>query len=656
MLLVVANHAKYPLFSGGYIGVDVFFVISGYLITSVILNRTQDNSFSLQDFYLRRIRRILPALLFTLSICLPVAYWIMLPNELVDFGKAAVGAVFFYSNVVLWRQGGYFDLTSDLRPLLHLWSLAVEEQFYLGFPLVLLICRRLRTHVLAISLWALLVGSLLLMLALHIDMPRASFYLLPTRAWEILVGAIVAIGGRGSEYQKTNPIWTRAAPNIGIVMILGSALILDQTTRFPGVATIPSVAGTALVLIGRSSRTWTSFLLNWRPIQIVGLASFSIYLWHQPLLVVGRLLSADYLSDRQRDGIVLLTVTLGVATWHFIEKPFRNPARVRTRTVITTVVTFSCLVSAIGVFFVRNQGFEERLPPNLPTNSEKLNRESMFAGDADGWTRGELLQFRTFGDLSGIRSVFLVGDSHADALLPYLNQEFQRLKIRGVRVELSGCSPIPGSYRSDEVPEDLTFCERVHEKLRATIRVSRASTILSLRWTSRLFPIPGEITRLAATNSEGGHESIDYREYVIADSKGVTTSAERKRLALTQLFDGLLEASDTLYLIGPVPEIAWNINRINFSYYRARGEVLSQLSIPKSDFETRSHFINLVIDDFRGQSSNSKLRIISPADILCDTFIPGRCVAQWEGIPFYMDDNHLSDDGAEVLLGSVEWE
>jgi len=655
VLLVVANHAKYSFFQGGFIGVDVFFVISGYLITRIILGRELNKTFSIGDFYLRRIRRIIPALLLMLLICLPVAYWLMLPNELVDFGKATVGAVFFFSNLVLWRQGGYFDVDADLKPLLHLWSLAVEEQFYLGFPLVLLIGLRIRRRILAISLWALLLGSLLLMFALHVDMPRASFYLLPTRAWEILVGAVVALGEQRRQSSGRNPSRSQVFPAIGLITILSSALLLDQTTRFPGAATLFPVLGTALVLSGDGSRSWVSNLLNWRPLQVIGLASFSIYLWHQPLLVFGRLLSADYLSGAERDGIVLLTLIIGVTSWHFVEKPFRSSARARTPIVLLAVTVASLLVSAAAVVFVREGGFIDRLPPSVAAHYAKPNRELVCRDESQEWIDEGLLRSCAFGDLTGTRTVFLVGDSHADALIPFLNQEFALNDIRGIRVLLSECSEVPGSYWRGEVPDNLTFCEQVHEQLLATIKKSRAKTILSVRWNFRLFPIPGEIDRLEATNSEGGHAVEDYREYVIANSKGSGTGADVKSLALLQLFAGLLEASERLFIIGQVPEIAWNINRINFTYYRARGEVLDQLSIPRSDFEERSRFINGVIEDFKLQNPTPRLSVVSPADSFCDTFVEGRCVAQWQGIPFYSDDDHVSYEGAKLIFESVDW-
>lgn len=654
VLLVVANHAKYPFFSGGFIGVDVFFVISGYLITRVILNRELEKKFSIVDFYLRRVRRIVPALVLVLLFCLPVAYWLMLPNELVDFGKAAVGAVFFYSNHVLWRQGGYFDVDADLQPLLHLWSLAVEEQFYLGFPLVMIIGLKVRRRILAISLWTILFGSLLLMFGLHVDMPRASFYLLPTRAWEILAGAVVALGGQTLQSRGSNPILTQVFPAVGLTTILASALLFDQTTRFPGVATLFPVFGTALVLLGDGSRSWVSSLLNWKPLQLIGLASFSIYLWHQPLLVFGRLLSADYLNGAQRDGIVLLTLVVGLASWHFIEKPFRNPTRMRTPKVLVAVVAVSLVVSATALVFVREGGFLNRLPPLARAHHERVNLQSVCGEQSSDWIIDKPLQTCLFGDRSGTKTVFLVGDSHADALLPFLHEKFKRTETRGVRVLLSGCQEIPGSYRRGEVPYDLTFCESAHRKLLATIGREHAETILSVRWNFRLFPIPGEIDTLEATNSEGGREVEDYREYVIANSFGIGTEAVQKKLALLQLFGNLLIASERLYLVGPVPEIAWNINRINFSYYRAHGEILDQLSIPQKDFEERSRFINGVIKEFELENPTSNLRVIFPADSLCDTFVKSRCIAQWKGIPLYFDDDHLSYEGAKLLFDSVD--
>lgn len=653
VLFVVANHAKYSFFPGGHIGVDVFFVISGYLITRIILKSVRDGTFSLADFYVRRARRILPALLFVLLICLPIAFWLMLPSEVVDHSKATIGSVLFVSNFILWKQGGYFDVGSDLRPLLHLWSLAIEEQFYLGFPLVVVLGFKFRRQLLPFALCTILLGSLLLMFALHVEMPRASFYLLPTRAWELLVGAVVATISVRGRFAETMTRFGSLPSAAGLILILVSAVVIDESTRYPGFASLLPVIGTAVILMSDATESKIRSVLTCKPLLVIGLSSYSIYLWHQPLLVFGRLLSADYLGARERDLVVVLTVLSGIATWRFVERPFRNSRKIGVRRLLTATAVVSAIVSSVAFVGIQSDGFIERLPPNVQWENFGERPKDVCEPEKGSWTALGGVSLCQFGDLSAEQTVVLVGDSHADMLIPYLNELFSKQRIQGIRAVFEGCSEIPGSYLRNEVPESISECENVHERLYRSIRDSNASTILAIRWNFRLFPIPGEIERLEALNSEGGHEIEEFREYVIADSAGVDTSAEKKTIAIHRLLDNLLANSQNLFVIGPVPEIAWNIARINFTHYRARGEELDQLSIPKADYEARSRFITRILKNYQASVSTDKLQIIFPSEKFCGTFLADRCVAQWDTRPFYLDDDHLSDDGVELALSSM---
>ena len=655
VLLVVANHAKYTFFSGGHVGVDVFFVISGFLITRIIVTHVHEGSFSLADFFLRRVRRILPALLFVLLVSLPIAFWLMLPSEVVDHSRATIGSVFFVSNFILWKQGGYFDVGSDLRPLLHLWSLAIEEQFYLGFPLVVLLGIKLRRQFLSLMLWTMLLSSLILMFVLHVEMPRASFYLLPTRAWELLVGAVVAaISVRGRLVGALERLGSLPA-TVGLALVLCSAVVIDESTRYPGPASLIPVAGTALILAGNKMGTRLRSILTCKPLLVVGMASYSIYLWHQPLLVFGRLLSADYLGARERDVCVALTIFLGITTWLFVERPFRQQGNIGVRLLLATMSVVSAIVAFVALVGIRAAGFVERLPPNIEWEDAGGRPKDTCEPEKGNWIALGGVSLCQFGDLSAEQKIFLVGDSHADMLVPYLNELFLKQQIQGIRAVFEGCSEIPGSYIRTQIPESISECENAHERLYASIRDNAGATILAIRWNFRLFPVPGEIERLEARNSEGGHEVEEFREYVIADSAGIDTSAEKKTIAIHRLLNSLLESSRELIVIAPVPEIAWNIARINFTHYRARGEVLDQLSIPEADYDARSQFVNRVLRSYQDSVSTDKLQVIFPSDTFCNTFLANRCVAQWETKPFYLDDDHLSDDGVGLMLHSLKF-
>lgn len=653
VLMVVLNHAGYSFIPGGHIGVDVFFVISGYLITRIILFEVSMSSFSLRDFYLRRIRRILPAVIFVLIICLPVSYWLMLPSELENFAKASIGAVFFVSNLVLWKQGGYFDVDAALSPLLHLWSLAVEEQFYLLFPLVVLGGVALKRRALMALLCVLTGGSFFLLMFTYQEMPRASFFLLPTRAWELLVGSVIGLAHSSRKNQPTNPLWVRPLPFAGLFIILVSAWFIDKSTIYPGPATVWPVLGAAMIVGAPNSESLVHKLLSLKLFQVIGLASFSIYLWHQPLLVFGRLISADYLSRGERNFAVFLILIVGIATWYLVERSTRSKERVSTKSLIVGISISSLLVVGVSSFVLRNEGFPNRLPPNIQWESAGQRPQRVCANGKD-WEIRDQISLCVFGDRESVTNVFLIGDSHADSLINELDVSLRNLGLRGFRVSLAECSEIPGSYLSSQIPSDLGRCQERFNSLLRVIEYYDATTILSMRWTFRLYPVPGQIGQLEATNSDGGHEVEDYREYVIANSKGVGISAELKREAIEQLLSGLLESSKKVVVIGPVPEVAWNIARLNLTHFRTRGKVLDSVSIAHSDYESRNQFVLRIFEDLELRGVE-KLQVVYPSNQLCNSYLEARCVAQVDGLPLYLDDDHLSDDGARLVIQEVEF-
>jgi len=247
-----------------------------------------------------------------------------------------------------------------------------------------------------------------------------------------------------------------------------------------------------------------------------------------------------------------------------------------------------------------------------------------------------------------------MGDSHADSLINELDVSLRNLGLRGFRVSLAECSEIPGSYLSSQIPSDLGKCQERFNSLLRVIEYYDATTILSMRWTFRLYPVPGQIGQLEATNSDGGHEVEDYREYVIANSKGVGISAELKREAIEQLLSGLLESSKKVVVIGPVPEVAWNIARLNLTHFRTRGKVLDSVSIAHSDYESRNQFVLRIFEDLELRGVE-KLQVVYPSNQLCNSYLEARCVAQVDGLPLYLDDDHLSDDGARLVIQEVEF-
>lgn len=329
VLSVVLCHAGLGAVSGGFAGVDVFFVISGFLITRILADDLAQGQFSLWRFYERRARRILPALLVMLLVTVPFALWLMVPFQIGEYAESVTGVGLFISNITFLMQSGYFANDAAMKPLLHTWSLAVEEQFYILYPLLLWLVWRAGPAVRIGVLAVLAVASLAASEYGWRAMADANFYLIPFRAWELLAGALAAfvVMRRG---EVANDLL--ALP--GLAMILVPMVAFDETVPFPSLWTLIPVAGTAFVLTSGTAGSVTARILGLRPMVAVGLISYSVYLWHQPLLAFARLASLEELSLQASVAIALLSLPIGWASWAFVERPFRGKSPLLSRRVL----------------------------------------------------------------------------------------------------------------------------------------------------------------------------------------------------------------------------------------------------------------------------------------------------------------------------------
>ncbi|RYG91795.1 acyltransferase [Loktanella sp. IMCC34160] len=320
VLAVIAYHADDRILPTGYLGVDIFFVISGFLITGLLVNDLRNGNFSFAKFYERRARRILPVLFVVLAATVPFAYWLMLPSQLAEFGQGLLATLLFSSNILFWSNTGYFMADAELNPLLHMWSLAVEEQFYLIFPVLVLIGWKLPRKIGVAGLLALLVASLATCLWLVDASPSANFYLLGSRAWELLVGAAAALlVGRAA---RVPDLAAHGIAVAGLAVMVYSLVGLDTFVSTPSLATMPLVFATAAVVL--FARGPVAGVLSLRPLVGVGLISYGAYLWHVPVLVFARLWDATPASPARLAGLVGLSLALATITYFLVERPFRR--------------------------------------------------------------------------------------------------------------------------------------------------------------------------------------------------------------------------------------------------------------------------------------------------------------------------------------------
>lgn len=369
ILPVVLFHAGIKVFSGGFVGVDVFFVISGYLITSILLEENSAGIFSLLRFYERRIRRILPALFVMMGVCIPFAWVLLLPAELQSFSKSLVAVPLFVSNVFFRNDGGYFEEASELKPLLHTWSLAVEEQYYLLFPLLLALLWRQGGRTTILVLATITIASLLLAERLSVRNPTAGFFLAPTRVWELGVGSLLSLF-----LYKAAPhsggVRAEVLSIFGLVAVLFAIFFIDQSKPFPSFWGLIPVAGTALIITFAYRDTMVGRLLASKPFVAVGLVSYSAYLWHQPLLAFARNY-AESIQPVASLAICGVAFAMAAISWKCVENPFRDRTRFSSRQIFALAFVASAFFISYGLssaYLLRSSpdfGIEARLAREL---------------------------------------------------------------------------------------------------------------------------------------------------------------------------------------------------------------------------------------------------------------------------------------------------
>jgi len=360
---IILFHAGFEYFSGGFVGVDVFFVISGYLITTIILSEKEQGTFSLVNFYERRFRRILPALFMVMLVSLIFSLLWLMPSYMEDFSQSLMAVSTFSSNILFWRESGYWEISNELKPLLHTWSLAVEEQYYVLYPLFLMQIWHFRKD------WIL--GSFIVIAAISLataqwgayNKPIPTFYLLPTRGWELAIGAGIAYYFLYRK-QTVRTLLSHKSVNealglLGLLMISYAVYVFDKGTPFPSLYALVPTVGTGLIILFSSSQTMVGRLLSIKPLVAVGLISYGAYLWHWPLLVFARHLSLTEPSELTFAILALLSFPLAYLSWRYIEKPFRTKSIFSRKTIFTLSFIGSVLFITVGLAGHFSNGFED---------------------------------------------------------------------------------------------------------------------------------------------------------------------------------------------------------------------------------------------------------------------------------------------------------
>ena len=451
VLSVVFYHLGLPL-HGGYVGVDIFFTISGFLIGSIILRQTADGSFTFANFYERRVRRIFPALFVMLFVSSLVAYRYLLPLELKDYAISLTAAGFSVSNFYFWRQSGYFDAAAASQPLLHTWSLAVEEQFYILLPILLVLLRRLAPRRIDLSIYLIASVSLVLSIYGALRYPAATFYLAHTRAWELLCGVVLALD---TAPRIRWPLLRHAAGIFGASLILVALWFYRPWTPYPGLAALLPCLGSALIIAaGQTGPNLVGRVLSLKPVVFIGLISYSLYLWHWPLIVYtsyGVTLVNGLARHQTQILLFSSSIVLAWLSWYFVELPFRyGSARVSRRVLFSGAAVVLLLVAMSSASLVASRGAPWRFSPEARAVAAYIHGEPHDALDPQ---RGGscvisslTATLRDFSiatclpDKPGQKTLLLLGDSHAAALWWGLNQVLPEVNL--MQATAVGCKPV----------------------------------------------------------------------------------------------------------------------------------------------------------------------------------------------------------------------
>ncbi len=627
VLAVIAFHFAIGC-PGGYVGVDVFFVISGYLITGLLIKDFEDRTFSLKQFWLRRCRRILPAVFAMMIGTMALSYWLFLPYNLMQMAKSAVAQSLFVSNLNFWRDRSYFNQESDWKPLLHTWSLSVEEQFYIVLPIIFLVVLRWKRQWLYPSIFAATLLSFILNCSTIYASPAATFYLLPTRAWELLAGSLLATGAIPNRSRLT----LQWLPVIGLLLIFWSVFAYDRHTLFPGAAALAPVVGTMLVIASPLDvATPVQRLLSLSPLVFVGKLSYSLYLWHWPLLSIARYAADGELALTAKIAVLLITIVAAYLSYVWVERPIHSRRwLVSNKKLLLTLGSVWFLISATALYFYLSDGcvFRSQLAVSEAPEIYPLSTIQTIRG-------GKL---PVLGDTGNGRPSFIVwGDSHAAMNMPMINELAEQRKLSGIAAAMSSSPPLPGCENgwNPNLREWNAGVEKIIES------ENIMHVFLFARWSNYV---------LGASENDLLHGTTPEQPLVFDDPLMPKTSKVAASVflrSIRELCQRLTDDGRHVYLIPQIPEQPKNVRKTTFINERTFGVLPADFeSTNRSDFNrqqsvTRQTFSNL--------AAESKFIELIPSERFLFAE-DNHSIVKFDNRLLYDDTHHLSIYGTDLAI------
>lgn len=625
VIAVVLFHFNPSWVQGGFAGVDVFFVISGFLMTGIIFKGLENNSFSILNFYIARANRIVPALTFVCAVLLILGWFYIPPTDYELLGKHVASSLGFISNVVYWREAGYFDAASHEKWLLHTWSLSVEWQFYIIYPLILVLLSKLMPLRLMKVLLA--IGTVLAFIFAVIATYRwsnSAYYLLPTRMWEMMVGCIAFIYPlKLSQLQKRLLEW------LGLALILSSYFFVSELNHWPGyLAALPVVGAFFIIQAQRND----SFLTSNFIFQKIGAWSYSIYLWHWPIVVFLYYLT---LEGWFIYGGIVLSILLGFLSHKYIEKiKFKRDFSTLLSYVKCKPVYMALVIGSMGAVVFNNHGFQSHYPLKVLQINNELISKNPHGCLADQVTRNPFTPCFV-GNKDNIKAI-VVGDSHADALIGAITASMDLNKEGLLALTKGGCIFILGAHQRGEgdgcLKENIKRMELLNQNYNdvPVFLASRTSWYVYPKLGSNLKQYQGPRIYFTKPHSQPSAEFYD--EFKVYVNKTV------KELMLNH----------PVYLIQPTPEIGKHIPKelSKNILFNIEG---SDLSFDLDKYHQRNDNLRRLFNEV---AQENNITVLDPIPYLCDH---SRCIAELDGLPIYYDDHHISEYGNKLIAPLFEF-
>jgi len=642
VLPVLFYHGGMTFFSGGYVGVDIFFVISGYLITSVIIEEIKNNTFTIKNFHVRRIKRIFPVLFFILLTVTVLGLFLQMPYDFRNYGKSLSATVMFVSNIYFNKQMGYFTDAAEAKPLLHTWSLSVEEQFYIFYPLILILITRYLDRKYIRYVFGIFLVSLIASIVMIDKSPSDTFYLLHTRAWELFIGSLLALGAMPA---LRNRVLSEVLSIGGLAMILYSIVVYTSETQFPGAAAILPCVGAFLLIYTGGQSTAVSKVLSMRPFVYVGLISYSLYLWHWPLLSFFNsyrpiILISDGTADTVRYALLALSFLLSVLTYRYIETPFRKIRPKNLKVFFSKTFAVMAVICLLGGVVYWTDGIPWRMPKTvyqIDNGHDEL--EKMGSCKDRNTSEFNYESIRRIGADGGEPEFVIFGDSHAGAFYPGFDAYGKKTGRTGLLVSKNGLVPVLGfghKYKDcyTDIAEKTVEIINSHENIKRVVLISR--------WVIHVEGHKGSKNRV-------GKEIIVYDQNHNVVPRGEVHGYIYENLRRT--VETLQKHGKEVFIMSGVPEIDENVpdvmakteflNKV-FGY----GNVVDIRPTVK-DFEDYQKNVHMIL---KKVSDDTGATILHPEEALRN----GKYYElTHNGHSNYMDGNHLNSFGAVFIVEAL---